>query len=43
MSQAMIASPNTLSLNDRVSSQDRPNASNELDSSSRTTTGVVSP
>ena len=40
---ATTASPRTLSLKSRVSSHDRPNASNELPSSSSTTTGVVTP
>src|SRR5439155_19990613 len=40
---ATTARPNTFSLKLRVSSQERPNASNELPSSSRTTTGVVRP
>src|SRR5438046_8914352 len=40
---ATTARPNTFSLKIRVSSQERPNASNELPSSSRTTTGTVRP
>src|SRR5947199_9918884 len=40
---ATTARPNTFSLKLRVSSQERQNASNELASSSRTTTAVVRP
>ncbi len=40
---ATTARPNTFSLKLLVSSQERPKASNELPSSSRTTTGVVTP